>query len=99
MGAGRSFSWRRGALGYFSKIFPGGVKSGEICFFPVEIKKTTLVCLHFQNPEGVLPPPSDAHDQKCLSLTAPSAVTSQFQPLSAYAGMATVKYEQHITHT
>jgi len=38
MGVGRIFS--RGALD-FSKIFPG-VKNGEICFFPLEIKKTNI---------------------------------------------------------
>jgi len=29
-------------LGDISKIFPWTAKSGEICFFPLEIKKTTL---------------------------------------------------------
>jgi len=33
-----------GALRDFSKIFPGGAKSGEICFFPLKIKKTTFLC-------------------------------------------------------
>jgi len=33
----------QGALGFFSKIFLGeGAKSGEICFFPRETKKTTF---------------------------------------------------------
>jgi len=28
--------------GIFQNFFNGGVKSGEICFFPLEIKKTTF---------------------------------------------------------
>ena len=43
MGVERTFS--KGALGDFSKIFLGGVKSGEICFFPLETKKTTFSSL------------------------------------------------------
>jgi len=31
-----------GPLGHFSKIFLGGGKYGEICFFPLETKKTTF---------------------------------------------------------
>jgi len=37
----RIFS-KGGPLGEFSKIFIGGTKSGEISFFPLETKKTTL---------------------------------------------------------
>jgi len=55
MGVGRIFS-RRGALSYFSEIFPGGAKSGEICFFPLEIEKTAAFCWNFQSPGGALPP-------------------------------------------
>jgi len=43
MGVGRIFS-RDGPLGYFSKIFLGGAKSGEICFFLLKTKKTTFLC-------------------------------------------------------
>ena len=46
--------------GDFSKIFPGGAKSGEICFLPIETEKTTLFFWNFQNPGGAkapLPPP------------------------------------------
>jgi len=32
------------ALGYFSKFFSRGYKSGEICFFPLKTKKTTFFC-------------------------------------------------------
>ena len=42
----------------FSKIFPWGAKSGEICFFPLEIKKTTFFGWNFQNPGGSRPPPA-----------------------------------------
>jgi len=31
-----------GATRAFSKIFLGGAKSDEICFFPLETKKTTF---------------------------------------------------------
>jgi len=33
-----------GAPGDFSKIFPGGAKIGEICFFSLKTKKTTFFC-------------------------------------------------------
>ena len=36
-----------GALGDFSKIFPGGAGNGEICFFPLKTKKTTFFAKHF----------------------------------------------------
>jgi len=64
MGVGRIFS--RGALEYFSKNFLWVAKSGEICFFPLETKKTTLFCCNFQNPGVVLPLPSDAHATKYI---------------------------------
>ena len=35
LGVGSFFS-RGGSVGFFSKIFPGGAKSGEICFFPTQ---------------------------------------------------------------
>ena len=40
MSVGRNFS--RGSLVDFSKSFSTGAKSGEICFFPLEIKKTAF---------------------------------------------------------
>jgi len=40
MGVGRIFSRR--ALLDFSKIFLWGAKSGEICFLPLETKKTAF---------------------------------------------------------
>jgi len=43
MGVGRIFS-RRGAVGDFPKMFSRGAKSGEICFSPLEIEKTTFYC-------------------------------------------------------
>jgi len=43
MGVGKIFSEGRGARGDFTKIFQGA-KSGEICFFPLDTKKTTLFC-------------------------------------------------------
>jgi len=39
----------------FSKIFLGVTKSGGICFFPLEIKKTTLFGEIFKI-QGALPP-------------------------------------------
>jgi len=33
-----------GPGGNFPKIFSRGVKSGEICFLPLEIEKTTFSC-------------------------------------------------------
>jgi len=42
MGVGRIFSG--GKVGDFPKIFSRGVKSGEICFLPDEIEKTTFLC-------------------------------------------------------
>ena len=49
----------RGFFQYFSR----GGKSGEICFFPLKTKKTTLFCWKCQNPGGKVPsaPSSDAH--------------------------------------
>jgi len=62
VGVGRIFP-RGGALGDFSKIFPGGAKSGEIYFFPLEIKKTTFFAEIFkiQGRKATPVPPSDAH--------------------------------------
>jgi len=42
--ASEGFSPGGGAVGDFPKIFPGGAKSGEICFSPLEIEKTTFLC-------------------------------------------------------
>ena len=66
MGVGRIFS-RRGALGEFSKIFPGGAKDGEIWFLPLKTKKTTFFAENFKIQGGTKAPlpPSDAHG--CIS--------------------------------
>jgi len=37
-----------GTSGIFTKIFLGGAKSGEICFFPLETKKTTFFAENFK---------------------------------------------------
>ena len=55
MGVGRIFS-SGGALGDFSKIFLGGPKSGKICFFPLETKKTTFFAKSSKIPGGQCPP-------------------------------------------
>ena len=57
MGVGRFFPG--GPLVDFSKMFPGGAKSGEICFFPLKTIKTTLFWWKFQSPEEGQ---TDAHD-------------------------------------
>jgi len=49
-----------GATRRFFQNFSMGAKSGEICFCPLEIKKTTFFCWNFQNPGGPSPS-SDAH--------------------------------------
>jgi len=54
-----------GATRGFFKIFWGG-KSSEICFFPLETKKTTFLCCNFQNPGGAKAPPSDTHVQQLI---------------------------------
>jgi len=49
---------------FFQNFSRGAAKSGEICFFPLENKKTAFLCWNFQNPERgkpTLPPPSHAH--------------------------------------
>jgi len=62
---GRRKDFFQGAhKGIFPKFFQGGPKSGEICFLPLENKKTTFFCKNFQNPGGNLPPlptPMHAH--------------------------------------
>jgi len=35
-------SWKKFYRRGHQRIFPGGAKSGEICFFPLETKKTTF---------------------------------------------------------
>ena len=50
----RIFS-KGGSPGNFPKIFLGGTKIGEICFFPLETKKTTLFNHIFKIQEA-LPP-------------------------------------------
>jgi len=64
MGVGRICS--RGGTGrFFQNISSGGAKSGEICFFPLEYKKTTFFGEIFKIQEGakspLCPPPSNAH--------------------------------------
>ena len=60
---GRQKDFPRGEQGDFYKLFLGGAKSGEICFFLLETKNTTFFCWNFQNPGGPRIPclPSDAH--------------------------------------
>jgi len=51
-------------LGDFSKIFLGGAKSGKICFFLLETKKTTFFADIFkiQGSKAPLPPlPTPMH--------------------------------------
>jgi len=57
IGVGRIFS-RGWPAGDFSKILLGGAKSGEICFFPLEIEKTTFLSEIFkiQGAFGPCPP-------------------------------------------
>ena len=43
-------------LGFFSSIFPGGARSGEIWFFPLETKKTTFFAKNFKIQEGAKAP-------------------------------------------
>jgi len=54
MGVGRIFSRR--PPGDFSKLFLGRAKSGEICFFPIEAKKTTFFAEIVKIQEGQGPP-------------------------------------------
>jgi len=44
--------FQEGPLGHFSKNFPGGAKSGEICLFPIKAKKQPFFAEKFQNPGG-----------------------------------------------
>jgi len=46
IGVGKNFS--RGALVDFSKSFLPGAKSNEICFLPLEIKKTAFIAEIFK---------------------------------------------------
>jgi len=55
MGVRRIFS-RGGQEGIFPKFFPGGAKSSEICFLPLEIEKTTIFANHFKIQEEPRPP-------------------------------------------
>jgi len=62
MGVGRIFS--RGDTRWFFQNFYRGAKSGEICFFPLETKKTTFFAKMFKIQGGQGPPahlPSDVH--------------------------------------
>jgi len=59
--ASKAFS--RGATRVFFQNISRGTKSGEICFFPLETKKTTLFVENFKIQEGPWYPASlsDAH--------------------------------------
>ena len=52
---GRIFS-RGGDQEIFPKLFLGGAKIGEICFFPLETKKTTFFTIFFKIQRVALPP-------------------------------------------
>jgi len=56
MGVGRIIS-REGPLGDLSKVFPGGAKSGEVCFFPLKTKQTTFFTENFEIQRGKAPCP------------------------------------------
>jgi len=62
----RKHFFKGGALGDFSKIFQEGAKSGKICFFPLEINKTTFSAkiVKMQGVQGFPCPPSNAHGQR-----------------------------------
>ena len=51
MGVGRTFS-RGWPVGDFPKIFAGGIKSGEICFFPSKLKKQPFLLIISKSREG-----------------------------------------------
>ena len=54
MGVGRIFcKW--GHKRIFPKFFPGGAKSGEICFFPLKTKKITIFAKNSHSRVGVRP--------------------------------------------
>ena len=62
MGVGKILS--RGATKGFFQNFCRGDQSGEICFFPLETKKTTFFCWIFKfqgEPLAFPDPPSDTH--------------------------------------
>ena len=49
-----------------------GGKSAEICFFPLEIKKTTFFCWNFQNPRGAKAPlPTPMYTKFCVAQKEP----------------------------
>ena len=57
MGVGCFFPGEVGARVFLQNFFRGA-KSGEICFFPVEIKKTTAFTEIFKIQRGAMPPTS-----------------------------------------
>ena len=62
MGVGRIIS--RGEPRDFSIIFPGGARSGGICFFSLKTKKTIFFLIIFSKSRGAKAPPaspSNAH--------------------------------------
>ena len=83
------FQWR--VLGFFSCIFPGGAKSGEILFFSLETKKTTCFCWKFQNPGGQGPPSDDDVDD------AQSSLGYVCRPNCSFA-FDFLQYHVHIRH-
>jgi len=48
IGVGRNFSKGVATSGFFQTFLLGGVKSGEICFLPLEAKKTAFFAEFFK---------------------------------------------------
>ena len=72
-----------GAPGDFSKLFQGGAKYGEICFFSLETKKTTFFVEIFKiqgEPRPLPASPSNAHGRphKCFQEEATSTLCLSF---------------------
>ena len=55
MGPERIFARGGGSTGFSQHFFQGGAKSGEICFLPLEIEKTTFFASNFKI-QGGKPP-------------------------------------------
>jgi len=68
---GRRKDFSRGAVGDFLKLVSRGAKSGEICFLPLEIEKTTFFAHNFKI-QGAKAPPSPLP-------TPMSSITAQVQ--------------------
>jgi len=76
MGVGRIFS-RGGQKGIFPKYFPGGAKSGEICFLPLEIEKVTFFANNFKIQGLALAPPAPLPTPMTVSRQRIHEVSSQ----------------------